>query len=88
VFDAFFTARAKSDDPLSHPQYGATQNGLPTIRTGVHISIRIIIIIITSGEEMLCFYFCLCLSSKLKGYKQILGIVGKKLTKCCHFLPA
>jgi len=33
----FFTAGAKSDNPLSHPQYGATQNGLPKIRTGVQV---------------------------------------------------
>jgi len=33
----FFTAGAKSDDPLSHPHYGATQNGLPKIRTGVQV---------------------------------------------------
>ena len=37
MFGAFFTAGAKSDDPLSHPQYGATQNGLPKIRTGVQV---------------------------------------------------
>jgi len=36
-FGAFFTAGAKSDDPLSHPHYGATQNGLPKIRTGVQV---------------------------------------------------
>jgi len=33
----FFTAGAKSDDPLSHTHYGATQNGLPKIRTGVQV---------------------------------------------------
>jgi len=37
----FFTAGAKSDDPLSHPHYGATQNGLPKIRTGVQVLNRL-----------------------------------------------
>jgi len=37
VWCFFFTAGAKSDDPLSHPHYGATQNGLPKIRTGMQV---------------------------------------------------
>jgi len=35
-----FTAGAKSDDPLSHPHYGATQNGLPKIRIVVQVLYR------------------------------------------------